>query len=116
MIEELKWDNKVAEEVSKRLEALFGNLPANAVQAAIEEFIDDYTSAVHGVGIMSTIREVRLASKGQCVTTQHFAKGRALLISSYGFKAISESQCKCGKAFLVLDECNKQDMENERID
>jgi hypothetical protein len=111
---ELVFNPQVDEEVRKRFTALFANLPANSVQASLEEFIDYYTEAVHGVSIMSTIRQVKHPAQGASVCIQTFAEGRALVVSSYGFKALSQTQCKCGKARLVLDEMDRTDMENDR--
>lgn len=110
-----KFDYDVADEVAKRLGEYFKGLPKENVQAAFEELIDDYMMANFGLSILHEMRKVKLPSKGQCITTQVLAKGRAVLISSYGFKVKVQEECgKCGCAYLVLDENTRQDAEAER--
>lgn len=106
-----RFDYKVAEEVAKRLAVFFDGLPPEQVKAALEELIDDYTSAQFGTTIMQEMRKVKHPAKGQSVCVQTFASGRALVVSSYGFSAKTDSKCKCGRAFLVLDECTREDFE-----
>ena len=100
--------------MSERLKALFEGLPTQEARNMLEEFFDDYADSVYGSTVLNEMRKLRLVSKGQCVTTQVLGKGRAILVSSYGFKVVSESQCKCGKMHLVLDELNEQDKNQER--
>lgn len=105
----LKFDYEVAEEVGKRLETMLGGLPEENARAAVEEFLDDYCSATFGVSIIAAMREVKLAGKEPRVTTQTIAKGRGVLISRYGFNVKSDTPCKCGRAFVILDEMTRED-------
>lgn len=114
-MDELRFDYKVAEEVAKRLATFFEGLPEEGVRAALEELIDDYTGATFGVTVMNELRKVKLPGNGQCITTQTLAKGRAVLISAYGFKVINQTECgKCKGYFLSLDENSKGDFQRER--
>lgn len=115
MSEELRFDYEVAEEVSKRLDVLFDGLPEEQVKAALEELIDDYSYAMFGVSVMNELRKVKMPSNGRSSSIQTLAKGRAVLISSYGFNVKSESQCKCGRAFLVLDERTEEEFHKDRV-
>jgi len=114
MSDEPRFDYEVAEEVARRLKVLFDGLPAENVQAAFEEFIDDYTMAHHGITVMDQVRKVKTANNGRSTCIQPVLKGRAVIISSYGFKVKSESTCKCGRGFLVLDEKNEEDFRKEQ--
>jgi len=111
-----RFDYEVAEAVARRLHTLFEGLPAEQVQAAFEELIDDYTMAHHGITVMDQVRKVKTANNGRSTCIQPLLKGRAVLISSYGFTVKSESTCKCGRGFLVLDEKNEKDFQKERDD
>lgn len=114
--EENHWFSQAtAQTLSDRLKTLFEGLPHHEVRNALEELLDDYAYAQYGIPVLEELRKVRLSSKGKAVSIQPLAKGRALLVSSYGFKVVSESQCKCGKAFLVLDELSQEDAQKERI-
>lgn len=104
-----RFDYEVAKEVAERLAVLFDGLPAENVKAALEELIDDYASAQFGTTIIQEMRKVKHPAKGKSVCIQTFASGRALVVSSYGFTAKTDSKCKCGRAFLVLDECTQED-------
>lgn len=115
--EENHWYSQAtADSLAKRVKALFEGLPHKEVRNALEELIDDYAYAQYGTTVMSELRKVRMAGDGKCVTIQTLAKGRAMLVSAYGFKVVSESQCRCGRGFLVLDELNQKDFERERLD
>lgn len=109
------FDYEVAKEVGDRLAVFFKDLPKEGVQAAFEDLIDDYTCAVFGTTIMHEMRKLRLSSKGKSITIQTLARGRGVLVSSYGFKVKTDHDCsKCGKAFIVLDENSREDAEKER--
>ena len=110
--EENHWFSKdTAEKLSDRLKDLFEGLPHKEVRNALEELLDDYAYAQYGVAVLGELRSVRRKGKSRRVCIQTLAKGRATVVSEYGFKVVSESQCKCGKAFLVLDELNQKDCE-----
>lgn len=110
-----RFDYEVAEEVGRRLEVYFKGLPKENVQAALEELLDDYALATFGTTIFHEMRKVKLPSKGQCITTQVLAEGRAVLVSSYGFNVVKETKCgKCGQLTITLDETSKQQAEKER--
>lgn len=114
-MDELRFDYKVAEEVGKRLAVFFEGLPEENVRAALEELIDDYCQATFGTSVVQEMRKVKLPANGQCITIQTLAEGRALLVSSYGFKLLRESQCgKCKGYTLTLDERSKQDFNKAR--
>jgi formate dehydrogenase assembly factor FdhD len=112
---EPRFDYEVAEEVGKRLDVFFEGLPKENVQAALEELFDDYALATFGVSVFDNFRKVKLPGKGQCITTQVMAEGRAVLISAYGFKLVKESKCgKCKQHTITLDEQTRRDMERDR--
>lgn len=109
------FDYEVAKEVGDRLAVFFNGLPKEGVQAAFEELIDDYTCAVFGTTIMHEMRKLKLPAKGKSITIQTLARGRGVLVSSYGFKVKTDHDCgKCGKAFIVLDEMSREDANKER--
>jgi len=101
-------------EMGERLNKLLEDLPVKESRALFEELIDDYCLGVYGVSIVGELKRVRLAEGGKCISVQPLANGRAILVSAYGFKVKSESECKCGRAFLVLDEMKREDNEKER--
>jgi hypothetical protein len=108
-------DYDVEKEMGKRVAALFEGLNPEAVKTSLEDLIDEYTCAQYGVSIIHAMRDVKLASKGQTVTTQTLANGRAILTSSYGFKIIKQEDCnKCGLTYLVLEECSRKDFDKEQ--
>jgi hypothetical protein len=109
----LKFDYKVADEVAKRLHTLFKGLPEEGVRAALEELIDDYCMATFGIDVLGELRNVKLPGKGNSRTIQTLANGRAILVSSYGFNVKTDTKCRCGRAFIVLDEKKREDMERE---
>ena len=111
MHSELKFSYANSAIVGTRLESLFKDLDEKETMASIEEFLDEYTNAVFGVNVMGELRKVKLAGNGYATCIQTLLKGRAVLISAYGFKVKSESECKCGRGFLVLDEENEKDHE-----
>lgn len=105
---------ETAETLSERLKPLFEGLSLKEAQNVFEEIIDDYCAARFGTTVVNELRKLNFASKGQTSCIQPLANGRAILISSYGFKIKSQSECKCGRAFLVLDEKNREDFDKER--
>lgn len=110
-----RFDYPVAKEVGDRLAVFFKDLPKEGVQAAFEELIDDYTLSVFGTTIMHEMRKLKLPSKGKSLTIQTLARGRGVLVSSYGFRVKTDHDCsKCGKAFIVLDEMSREDADKER--
>lgn len=109
------FDYPVAKEVGDRLAVFFKDLPKEGVQAAFEELIDDYALSVFGTTIMHEMRKLKLPSKGKELTIQTLARGRGVLVSSYGFRVKTDHDCsKCGKAFIVLDEMSREDANKER--
>lgn len=109
-------DYGVEKVLHERLVKLFEGLDPVQARAQFEGMIDDYTASVFGVSLLEHARKVQLASGGRSVTFQPLADGRAILTSAYGFRVKSQSQCKCGRAFLVLDEMNQEDSEKDRYD
>ena len=105
---------ETAEALSERLKPLFEGLDIKEAQNVFEEIIDDYCATRFGVTVVNELRKLNFVSKGQTSCIQPLASGRAVLISSYGFKIKSQSECKCGRAFLVLDEKNREDFDKER--
>ena len=97
--------------VGTRLDELFKGLDKKETMASVEDFIDEYTNSVFGVSVMGELRKVKLPGGGNPTCIQTLIKGRAVLISAYGFKVKSECECKCGRGFLVLDEENDKDHE-----
>lgn len=104
---------ETAEALSDKLKPIFEGLDLKEAQNAFEEIIDDYCAARFGTTIISELRKLKLHEQGRCTTLQPVANGRALIISAYGFKIKSQSECKCGRAFLVLDEKHKEDHDKE---
>lgn len=102
---------ETGETVGKRLVALFEGLDEKEVQNVFEELIDDYCLSRYRVSVVGHLRKLKFTSKGQTSCVQPLANGRALLVSSYGFNIKSQSECKCGRAFLVLDEKNREDFD-----
>jgi len=105
---------EIQEVLSERVAKLFEGLDVEECRKALEELIDDYILGTAGFTVMSEVRKVKLASGGKAVSFQPLANGRAMLISAYGFKVKSQSECKCGRAFLVLDELTQDDHEKAR--
>ena len=106
MHKELEFSYPVAEEVAKRLGEILGNLPIDNAKCAFEELIDDYCYAEFGVSVLAELRKVQVKDSS-CTTIQTLAKGRAVVISSYGFTVKADSECSCGMSFLTLHECAK---------
>jgi hypothetical protein len=102
-----------AEIVGERLTKLFEGLDKERTMASIEDFIDDYTHAIFGVSIIDALRRVKFPGKGMSQCIQPLAEGRALLVSSYGFNVKTDTNCKCGRAFIVLDEMTRKDRDEE---
>jgi len=98
-----------AEIVGERLGKIFEGLNKEQAMAAMEELIDDYTHGVFGLSVVDTLRRVKMADGGRCQTIQPLAQGRAVLVSAYGFNVKTDTKCKCGRAFIVLDEKNRED-------
>jgi hypothetical protein len=103
----------VAKIVGDAIGAQLKDLNKEHVMAAIEEILDDYTYGVFGVSVIDALRRVKLPGKGATQCIQTLAEGRAVLVSSYGFNVKTDTKCKCGRAFLVLDEMNRQDFDDE---
>lgn len=109
-----RFDYDVAELVGKRLEEMLKGLNTEHAMAAIEEFIDDYTHSFFGVGVMDSLRKVKLPDEGRSQCIQTIAEGRAVLVSAYGFRVIKDENCKkCGGALIVLDEMSRKDRDKE---
>jgi len=104
---------EVAEIVGKRLEKMLEGLNREHAMAAIEEFIDDYTHSFFGISVIDTLRKVKFADQGRSQCIQPLAKGRAVLVSAYGFNVKTDTKCKCGRAFIVLDERTREDRDKE---
>lgn len=107
------YSQETGEELGKRLAYLFKDLDQQEVCNALEELIDDYCESRYNVSIVNELRRLKFASKGQTSYIQPLANGRALLLSSYGFTIKSQSECKCGRAFIVLDEKTREDLDKE---
>lgn len=107
------YSQETGEELGKRLADLFDGLDQQEMRNAFEELIDDYCQAHYKVSIVNELRKLKFASKGETSCIQPLANGRAILLSSYGFKTKSQSECKCGRAFIVLDEKNREDFDKE---
>ena len=99
----------VGDAIGKQLEGL----DKEHVMAAIEEILDDYTYGVFGVSVIDALRKVKLPDQGRSQSIQTLANGRAVLVSAYGFNVKSTSECKCGRAFIVLDEMTREDRNKE---
>ena len=59
---------------------------------------------------MKQLREVKTASQGKSVSFQPLAKGRAVLISAYGFNLLKETMCSCGLVKVTLEEGTREEM------
>lgn len=113
MTDKPRFSYDVAELVGKRLEAMLEGLDTENAMAAIEEFIDDYTHSFFGIGVMDALRKVKMPEQGRSQCIQTLAKGRAVLVSAYGFNVKTDTKCKCGRAFIVLDEMTREDRNKE---
>lgn len=106
-----QFNYETARIVGERLSNLFKDLPKEEVMAAIEEFIDDYTDSVFGLQVIDALRSVKFPDRElPRQTIQTLARGRGVLISTYGFNVKTDHDCKCGRAFIVLDERNEKDI------
>lgn len=113
MTDRPKFSYDVAELVGERLEKMLEGLSTEHAMAAIEEFIDDYTHSFFGIGVIDALRRVKLPEQGRSQCIQQLANGRAVLVSAYGFNVKTDTKCKCGRAFIVLDERNREDRDKE---
>ena len=113
MTDKPRFNYDTAEIVGERLGKLFEGLHKEHAMAAIEEFIDDYTHSVFGIGVIDALRHVSLPERGRSQCIQPLAEGRAVLVSAYGFNVKTNTKCKCGRAFLVLDEMKRDDRDKE---
>jgi len=108
------YSQETGEKLGERLTKLFEGLDEKEIRNVFEELIDDYCQSHYNVSIVNELRRLKFASKGQTFCLQPLANGRAILLSSYGFKIKSQSECKCGRAFIVLDEKTREDFDKER--
>jgi hypothetical protein len=113
MTDKPRFNYDAAEIVGERLGKLFEGLNKEHAMAAIEEFIDDYTHGVFGIGVIDALRKVSLPEQGRSQSIQPLAGGRAILVSAYGFNVKTDTNCKCGRAFIVLDEMTREDRNKE---
>jgi hypothetical protein len=113
MTDKPQYNYDVAKIVGDAIGEKLKDLNKEHVMAAIEEILDDYTYGVFGVSVIDALRRVKLPGQGRSQCIQPLADGRAVLVSAYGFNVKSSSECKCGRAFLVLDEMNREDRDKE---
>lgn len=113
MTDRPRFDYATTDIVGERLEALINGLDKEHAMAAIEEFIDDYTNCVFGISVIDALRKIKFPDNGGSQCIQTLAKGRAVLVSTYGFNVKTDTNCKCGRAFIVLDEMTREDRNKE---
>lgn len=101
------------EVIEGRINDLLKGLDKDLGLRVLEQLVDDLCITLYGVMVTSELKRVKMADYDYtCI--QPLANGRAILISSYGFKVKTDTKCKCGRAFIVLDENNKEDNKIER--
>lgn len=113
MTDKPQFNYDVAKIVGDAIGEKLKDLNKEQVMAAIEDLLDDYTCAVFGVSVIDALRRVKLPEQGKSQCIQTLAGGRAILFSAYGFNVKTDTNCKCGRAFIVLDEMNRQDRDEE---
>lgn len=113
MTDRPQYNYDVAKIVGDAIGEKLQGLNKEHVMAAIEEILDDYTYGVFGISVIDALRRVKLPDQGNSQCIQTLADGRAILVSAYGFNVKTDTKCKCGRAFLVLDEMNRQDRDDE---
>jgi hypothetical protein len=113
MTDKPRFDYATADIVGERLGAIFNGLDKEHAMAAVEEFIDDYTNSIFGLSVIDALRKVKMPEQGRSQCIQTLAKGRAVLVSAYGFNVKTDTKCKCGRAFIVLDEMTREDRDKE---
>lgn len=113
MTDKPQYNYDVAKIVGDAIGEKLKDLNKEHVMAAIEELLDDYTHGVFGVSVIDALRRVKLPEQGKSQCIQPLAGGRAVLFSAYGFNVKTDHNCKCGRAFLVLDEMTRQDRDEE---
>lgn len=113
MREKPQFSYEVADIVGERLGKMFEGLDKEHAMAAVEEFIDDYTNSIFGLSVIDALRKVKMPEQGRSQCIQPLANGRAVLVSAYGFNVKTDTKCKCGRAFIVLDEMTREDRNKE---
>lgn len=78
----------------------------------LKEMIDDLCVTMYGTCVTQELDKVKFSDDRSSVI-QTLAGGRAILISSHGFKVKTDTNCKCGRAFIVLDEQTREDHNKE---
>lgn len=101
--------------IEQRVNNLLKDVDKDTGLRILKEMVDDLCLVMYGTCVTQELDKVKFADDKSSVI-QTLASGRAILISSHGFKVKTDTNCKCGRAFIVLDEQTREDQNKERED